>query len=132
VTFLSGGDFLVEICGRCLNIYGQGALRFIDRPWNSGKAADVNTVKFNYINFNSIIPVLSRIKQRFPNAEHFVFRETNIHCLGQLNALADIQGLTSLFIESDGNAITCKEWQKYAIYRLSHWGLRIINGMEVH
>lgn len=126
-----GGDFLVEICGRCLNIYGQGALRFIDRPWNSGKAADVNTVKFNYINFNSIIPVLGRIKQRFPNSEHFVFRETNIHCLGQLNALADIQGLTSVCIESDGNSITCKEWQKYAIYRLSHWGLRIINGVEI-
>jgi leucine-rich repeat-containing protein 49 len=74
---------------------------------------------------------LGRIKQRFPNAEHFLFRETNIHCLGQLNALADIQGLTSLFIESEGNLVTCKEWQKYAIYRLSHWGLRIINGVEV-
>ncbi|XP_023723351.1 leucine-rich repeat-containing protein 49 isoform X3 [Cryptotermes secundus] len=126
-----GGDFLVEICGRCLNIYGQGALRFIDRPWNSGKAADVNTVKFNYINFNNIIPVLGRIKQRFPNVEHFLFRETNIHYVGQLNALADIQGLTSLCIESDGNPITCKEWQKYTIYRLSHWGLRIINGVEI-
>ncbi|KDR12222.1 hypothetical protein L798_13829, partial [Zootermopsis nevadensis] len=126
-----GGDFLIEICGRFLNVYGQGALRFIDRPWNSGKAADVNTVKFNYVNFNSIIPILCRIKHRFPNAEHFIFQETNIHCLGQLNALADIQGLTSLCIESDGNSITQKEWQKYAIYRLSHWGLRTINGMDV-
>jgi leucine-rich repeat-containing protein 49 len=131
LALLSGGDFLVEISGRFLNVYGQGALRFIDRPWNSGKAADVNTVKFSYINFNSIIPILGRIKQRFPNAEHFIFRETNIYCLGQLNALADIQGLTSLCIECDGNTITHKEWQKYAIYRLSHWGLRIINGMEV-
>ncbi|XP_069672642.1 leucine-rich repeat-containing protein 49 [Periplaneta americana] len=126
-----GGDFLVEICGRCLNIYGQGALRFVDRPWNSSKAADVNTVKFNYVNFNSLVPLLGRVKQRFPNAEHFVFRETNIHCLGQLNALADIQGLTSLRIEPDGNSVTHKQWQKYAIFRLSHWGLRIINGMEV-
>ncbi|KAJ9577294.1 hypothetical protein L9F63_006133, partial [Diploptera punctata] len=126
-----GGDFLVEICGRCLNIYGQGALRFIDRPWNSSKAADVNTVKFNYVSFNSIVPVLGRIKQRFPHAEHFVFCETNISCLGQLNALADIQGLTSLRIETDGNSITQKHWHNYAIYRLSHWGLRIINGTEI-
>jgi leucine-rich repeat-containing protein 49 len=45
--------------------------------------------------------------------------------------LADIQGLTSLCIESEGNPITCRDWQKYTIYRLSHWGLRIINGVEV-
>ncbi|XP_012137385.1 uncharacterized protein LOC100881268 isoform X4 [Megachile rotundata] len=37
-----GGDYLIEIVGRCLNIYGQGALRFIDRPWDSSKAEDVN------------------------------------------------------------------------------------------
>ncbi|XP_067004764.2 leucine-rich repeat-containing protein 49 [Anabrus simplex] len=126
-----GGDFLVEICGRCLNIYGQGALRFIDRPWNSGKAADVTTVRFNYINFDSIIPIFGRLKIRFPNVEHFIFRETNIHCMAQLNALADVQGLTSLLIESEGNSITQKEWKRYAIYRLSHWGLKVINGNEV-
>ncbi|GLH07241.1 Protein artichoke [Gryllus bimaculatus] len=126
-----GGDFLVEICGRCLNIYGQGALRFIDRPWNSSKAGDVTIVKFTYMNFNNIIPVLGRLKIRFPNVEHYIFRETNLHCLGQLNALADVQGLTSLQIDCEGNPITQKEWQKYAIYRLSHWGLRCINGVEI-
>lgn len=68
---------------------------------------------------------------RFANAEHFSFRETNIHCLGQLNALADIQGLTSLTINDDGNPIISKDWRSYAIYRLSHWGLRVINEEEV-
>ncbi|XP_049827206.1 leucine-rich repeat-containing protein 49 isoform X1 [Schistocerca gregaria] len=126
-----GGDYLIEISGQCLNVYGQGALRFIDRPWNSGKAAEVYTVKFNYINFNHIISVFGRLKQRFQNVENFVFQETNIHCLGQINALADVQGLTSLHIESEGNPITQKDWIKYAIYRLSHWGLKVINGKEV-
>ncbi|XP_073841266.1 uncharacterized protein [Musca autumnalis] len=127
-----GGDYLIEICGRYLNIYGQGALRFIDKQWNPTKANDVHTLNFSYINFNNITAILSRIKVRFPHAEHFVFRETNIHCLGQLNALAELQGLTSLYIDPEGNPLTNKElWRQYAIYRLSHWGLKTLNGLEV-
>lgn len=73
----------------------------------------------------------SKLKQRFPNADHFIFKETNMQYLGQLNALAEIQGLTSLFIDPKGNPITEKKWESYAIYRLSHWGLRVINQKEV-
>lgn len=124
-----GGDYLIEICGRYLNIYGQGALRFIDKQWNPAKANDVHTLNFSYINFNNIVAILGRIKVRFPHAEHFVFRETNISTLGQLNALAELQGLTSLLIDGEGNAIIGKpSWRAYAIYRLSHWGLKQLNG----
>ncbi|XP_032291510.1 leucine-rich repeat-containing protein 49 [Drosophila virilis] len=127
-----GGDYLIEICGRYLNIYGQGALRFIDKQWNPAKANDVHTLNFSYINFNSIVCMLGRIKIRFPHAEHFVFRETNIMSLGQLNALAELQGLSSLLIDAEGNAITGKpDWRAYAIYRLSHWGLKQLNGQDV-
>lgn len=127
-----GGDYLIEICGRYLNIYGQGALRFIDKQWNPSKANDVHTLNFSYINFNSIVCMLGRIKIRFPHAEHFVFRETNISSLGQLNALAELQGLTSLVIDVEGNTITSKpSWRAYTIYRLSHWGLKLLNGQEV-
>ncbi|XP_064539355.1 uncharacterized protein LOC135429096 [Drosophila montana] len=127
-----GGDYLIEICGRYLNIYGQGALRFIDKQWNPAKANDVHTLNFSYINFNSIVCMLGRIKIRFPHAEHFVFRETNISSLGQLNALAELQGLSSLLIDAEGNAITGKpDWRAYAIYRLSHWGLKQLNGQEI-
>lgn len=127
-----GGDYLIEICGRYLNIYGQGALRFIDKQWNPTKANDVHTLNFSYINFNNITAILSRIKVRFPHAEHFVFRETNIHCLGQLNSLAELQGITSVFIDPEGNPLTAKDlWRQYAIYRLSHWGLKTLNAIEV-
>ncbi|XP_017840053.1 uncharacterized protein LOC108597949 [Drosophila busckii] len=127
-----GGDYLIEICGRYLNIYGQGALRFIDKQWNPAKANDVHTLNFSYINFNSIVCMLSRIKLRFPHAEHFVFRETNISCLGQLNALAELQGLSTLLIDAEGNAINSKaNWRAYAIYRLSHWGLKQLNGQDI-
>lgn len=126
-----GGDYLIEICGRYLNVYGQCALRFIDKQWNSSKANDVSTVKFNYVNFNGITSVLNKLKIRFPNIDHFCFKETNIYCLGQLNALAEVQGLISLTVDSEGNPITLKNWRSYAIYRLSHWGLSTINGVEV-
>lgn len=126
-----GGDYLIEICGRYLNVYGLGALKFIDKQWNTQKANDVHTVKFSYINFTNIAVILYRIKVRFPNAENFVFRETNITCLGQLNALAEIQGINSLIIDPEGNSITEKNWRPYAIYRLSHWGLKSINSTTI-
>ncbi|ERL86235.1 hypothetical protein D910_03645, partial [Dendroctonus ponderosae] len=122
-----GGDYLIEICGRHLNVYGQGALRFIDKPWNIAKAHDVTTIKFNYVNFNSIVGFLNKIKNRFPNADHYVFKETNILCLGQLNAISEVQGLSSVTIDSEGNPIANKEWYSYAVYRLAHWGLKTIN-----
>lgn len=129
--WITGGDYLVEITGKFLNVYGQGSLRYIDKPWNQSKSNDVTTVKFNYVSFNSLVPVFSKIKNRFPNAENYFFRDTNIYCLGQLNALADLQGLVSLYIHEDGNPITHKEWHPYAIYRLSHWGLKLVNDNEV-
>jgi len=131
VLCLIGGDYLVEITGKFLNVYGQGSLRYIDKPWNQSKSNDVSTIKFNYVSFNSLVPVFSKIKNRFPNAENYFFRDTNIYCLGQLNALADLQGLVSLYIHEDGNPITRKEWHSYAIFRLSHWGLKFVNDNEV-
>jgi leucine-rich repeat-containing protein 49 len=110
---------------------GVGAIKFVDKQWNSAKAQDVHTVKFSYINFNNISPILSRIKVRFPNVENYVFRETNFVCLGQLNALADTQGVKSITIDPLGNPLANKNWRTYAVYRLHHWGLKQINGVEI-
>jgi leucine-rich repeat-containing protein 49 len=126
-----GGDYLVEIIGRCLNVYGQGALRFIDKQWDFTKANEINFVKFNYVHFNGIATILNKLKTKFPNAEHFFFKETNISHLGQLNALAEAQGLNSIQIEAEGNPIISKNWKVYAVFRLAHWGLQIINGTQV-
>ncbi|XP_065333141.1 leucine-rich repeat-containing protein 49 isoform X2 [Cloeon dipterum] len=126
-----GGDYLVEIEGKCLNVYGQTAIKFLDRPWNPQKAVEVQTVKFTYISFNSVATQFPKLRQRFPSAEKFVFKESNIYCLGQLNALAELQGIHSLNIEEEGNPIVSKEWQNYAIFRLAHWGLTNINGREI-
>lgn len=74
---------------------------------------------------------LGKLKHRFPNADNFVFKETNITCLAQLNALSALQGLNSLHVDQEGNPICEKDWESYAIYRLSHWGLKVINNKEV-
>lgn len=126
-----GGDYLIEICGRYLNVYGTGALKFVDKQWNVQKAGDVHTVKFSYVPFNQISGILGKVKSRFPNAEHLYFRETNISSLGQLNSLAEIQGLQSITIEAEGNLVCSKKWRGYAIFRLYHWGLKQINGQEI-
>jgi len=89
-------------------------------------------VKFNYVQFNDVAKFLGRLKNRFPHAEHFVFEETNISLLGQLNALAEIQGLTSIRIEIAGNPIVSKDWKTYAVFRLAHWGLVVIDGKQVY
>lgn len=74
----------------------------------------------------------SHMPARFPNVENYVFRETNFVCLGQLNAMADTQGLKSIVIDPEGNPLAAKNWRTYAIYRLSHWGLKQINGVEIN
>lgn len=76
-------------------------------------------------------PLLTKNSARFPNVENYVFRETNFVCLGQLNAMADTQGLKSIVIDPEGNPLASKNWRTYAIYRLSHWGLKQINGVEI-
>lgn len=126
-----GGDYLIEICGRYLNVYGSGAIKFIDRQWNAQKANDVHTLKFSYANFNNVATIFGKIKNRFPNAQHFAFQETNIQFLGQLNALAELQGLTSVTVDSEGNPICSKDWRSYVVYRLAHWGIKMINDIEV-
>lgn len=128
----TGGDYIVEIKGRILNVVGQGSLRYVDRPWNPVKAADVTTIKFSHVDFSQISLILNKLKTRFPRSEHFNFTETNISCLGQINALSDLQGMTSLTIAAPGNPITNKQWRTYAVYRLSHWGLKYINNIEVN
>lgn len=113
-----------------MNIYGHGALKYVDKQWDVTKANDVVTVKFIYIQFNNIVKVLSKLKIKFSNAENLIFKDTNITHFGQINALAEVQGLKSIEISPEGNPIISKNWMTYTIFRLSHWGLKIINNKE--
>jgi len=50
-----------------------------------------------------VATLFSKVRQRFPSAENFIFKESNI---GQLNALAELQGINALTIEQDGTHST--------------------------
>ncbi|ODM91418.1 Leucine-rich repeat-containing protein 49 [Orchesella cincta] len=126
-----GVDFLVEVDGKCLNIFGQGAIRHSLTAFSSNSTCQVSTVKFQYVSFDSIIPYFGKLRQLYPSLEYFHFRANNLCTLAQLDALSDLQGMSALFVEEDGNPITEQDsWIHYASYRLSHWGLQIINGNE--
>ena len=69
----------------------------------------------------------------FPHPlQSLVFSSTNIRTLVQLNALATVRRLDSLVIESEGNPVTrLLLWRPYVIFRLAHFTLKRVNGVEV-
>ncbi|XP_020295502.1 uncharacterized protein LOC109860660 isoform X2 [Pseudomyrmex gracilis] len=85
-----GGDYLIEIVGRCLNIYGQGALRFIDRTWDTSKAQDVNVVKFNYVQFNDVAKVLTECFSRSTGIDKHTNRRRESCCVQGLEDVRHI------------------------------------------
>lgn len=107
-TFEQGRDFLIELDADQLSVYGPQSLKFLDRPWNRQRALRAMTVQFNFVSFDDLVPFLPRFRQTFPNVENFEFVETDIRSMGQLNALALFQGITSLVISSEGNPITSR------------------------
>ncbi len=88
-------------------------------------------MQFNFVSFDDLVSYLPKFRQTFPNVVNFEFLETDIHCLGQLNALALVQGIASLFVGEEGNPIYHKSWRHYAVFRLEHWGLQYVNNAEV-
>jgi hypothetical protein len=44
-TSEQGRDFLIELDGDLLSVYGLQALKFLDRPWNKHRAAKATTVQ---------------------------------------------------------------------------------------
>lgn len=64
--------------------------------------------------------------------QHLKFKETNLVKLQQFNALAHLRRLEQLTVEAQGNpVVTFTLWKYYVIFRLSHFNLQKINGIEV-
>ncbi|CAL4073352.1 unnamed protein product, partial [Meganyctiphanes norvegica] len=127
-----GPNFLAELEGEKLSLYGQGALRCTDISWDKSMASVATTARFQYMNFDDIVDIFHKLRVKFPRLEHFVFVETHLAKCSQLNALAELHQVTSLEVRGAGNPLTeLPHWRLYAIFRLSHWGLRTINGIEI-
>ncbi|KAH0619821.1 hypothetical protein JD844_014141 [Phrynosoma platyrhinos] len=123
---------LVEIDGDILYLYGSGALESLDRNWSIQTAGSVAIVSFIFIDFDEIVPVLPKLKIKFPNFVHLKFKETNLVMLQQFNALAQVRRLEQLTVDAQGNPIvTFTLWKYYVLFRLNHFNLQKINGIEV-
>ena len=48
--------------------------------------------------FDELVDYLAKIRQNFPKVEHYEFRDTNLHSLNQINALATVQVLVYYYI----------------------------------
>ncbi|XP_044030324.1 leucine-rich repeat-containing protein 49 isoform X2 [Siniperca chuatsi] len=123
---------LAELDGDTLRLFGLGALEALERGWGVQTAGAVTVITFRYINFDTIVPTLPRIRVKFPNLLHLIFLETNISRLPQLAALAQVRRLDQLTIHPEGNpVVSLALWRSFVIYRLHHFNLQRINGQEV-
>nr|XP_028562665.1 leucine-rich repeat-containing protein 49 isoform X5 [Podarcis muralis] len=123
---------LVEIEGDTVYLYGSGALESLDRNWSVQTAGSITTISFNFIDFDEIVPVLPKLRIRFPNSLHLKFKENNLAVLKQFNALAQLRRLEQLTVDAQGNpVVTFTLWKYYVMFRLGHFNLQKINGMEV-
>ncbi len=59
-------DYLAELDGATLSLYGQGALDALDRAWGMSAAGAVTAVHFSFIDFDEIAKHLGKIRARFP------------------------------------------------------------------
>lgn len=60
-------EFLSEIDGDTLQLYGTGSLDAFDRNWGMQAAGAVTAVSFHFVEFHDIVKALPKIRVRFPN-----------------------------------------------------------------
>lgn len=58
---------VAELDGETVRLFGPGALEALERGWGVQTASTVATIAFRYIQFDSIVPTLPRIRLKFPN-----------------------------------------------------------------
>lgn len=93
-----GPNFLAELEGERLSLYGTGALKCTELPWDRAAAAVASTARFQYVNFDDVVDVFHRLRVRFPRLEHFIFVETHLAKCSQLNALAELHQVQFQFL----------------------------------
>ncbi|XP_065837178.1 leucine-rich repeat-containing protein 49-like isoform X2 [Oscarella lobularis] len=124
--------YFTELEGNRLSFYGIESLQDLEKNWGSQAVAGVTTIAFNFVYFDDIASNLYKIRARFPGLANLVFQNTGLESFQQLNALNCLRRLESIVIEPEGNPVVeFQLWKSYLLFRLSHLGIRQINGQEV-
>ena len=58
---------LAELDCNCLSLYGPASVEALDRNWGVQAAGTVNTVVFNFIDFDEIVKHMHKLRSRFPS-----------------------------------------------------------------
>lgn len=123
---------LAELDCNCLSLYGSASLEALDRNWGVQSAGMVNTVVFNFIDFDEIVKHVHKLRSRFPSLANLIFNSCNIHSFSQLNGLANLRRLDSLTIDSTNPVTKFTLWKPYLLFRLAHLSPKNINNEDVN
>lgn len=123
---------LAELDCNCLSMYGPASLEALDRNWGLQAAGMVNTVVFNFIDFDEIVKHLHKLKSRFPSVTNLIFNSCNICSFSQLNGLANLRKLDSLTIDSSNSVTKFILWKSYLLFRLAHLSPKNINNEDIN
>ena len=62
-------DYLADLDGATLSLYGAGSLEAFDRNWGVQATGTVTTISFRFVDFDEIVRQLHKIRARFPNVQ---------------------------------------------------------------
>ena len=60
-------DYLAELEGDTLSLYGSGALEALDKNWGMAAAGAVTTIIFKFVDFDEICKHFHKVRARFPS-----------------------------------------------------------------
>lgn len=89
-------QFYAKMDNNVLRIYGNGTLAYPELLWDKCTTTNATCVLFENIEFDDITEIFPCLRIRFPNLERFIFSETNINKLGQLNVLSEIHYVSNM------------------------------------
>ncbi|GAB1605089.1 leucine-rich repeat-containing protein 49-like isoform X4 [Argonauta hians] len=124
-------NYHADLDDNSLSMYGIDSLKELDRICGAQATGSVNTVLFDFIEFDEIVKHLPKLRARFPNILCLVLNSCNIHCLSQLNGLASLLRLDHVVIDEVNPVTKFSVWRYYLLFRLAHFSLKTINNKEV-
>ena len=60
-------DYLAELEGDTLSLYGPGALEALDKNWGMAAAGAVTTIVFKFVEYDEICKHFHKVRARFPS-----------------------------------------------------------------
>lgn len=108
--------------------YGEGIFSI-----GNFESIDVTSIEFHFIEFDSILPLLPKLNQRFANLRCMRLSANNITHLSQINRLQCLKNIYELDISKEGNpVVSLPIFKKYLLFYLSHLPLEKVGKEHIY